>query len=153
MKKLFVSILICVATGAIAGYITAGESSGEWFKALNKPSFQPPSWLFGPVWTFLYIMMGIALWKVWNTANSRERNMAITIFFAQLLFNFIWSIIFFSWHSVGLALIDILILWVLILSTIFSFARVSKTSAWLLVPYIVWVSFATILNYTIWKMN
>jgi tryptophan-rich sensory protein len=153
MKKLVISILICVGIGAIAGFVTAGESSSDWYMNLQKPSFQPPSWLFSPVWTFLYIMMGIALWMVWKKPNSRERNIAITIFFAQLLFNFLWSIIFFNWHGVGMALIDILVLWVLILSTIFSFGKLSKTAAWLLVPYISWVTFATILNYAIWQMN
>ncbi len=153
MKKLIISIIICVGIGGIAGYLTAGESSGEWFRNLQKPSFQPPNWIFGPVWTTLYILMGISLWKVWKKPNSRERNIAITIFFAQLLFNFLWSVIFFNWHAIGMALIDILILWVLILATIFSFARHSKIAAWLLVPYISWVSFATILTYTIWQMN
>jgi len=153
MKKLVYFIVICIVTGEIAGYVTAGESSREWFRNLQKPSFQPSNWLFGPVWTFLYILMGIALWKIWSNKSSRERNIAITIFFTQLLFNFMWSILFFKWHAVGLALIDILILWVLILSTIFSFSRVSKTAAWLLVPYIAWVSFATILNYSIWRIN
>lgn len=153
MKKLVISILICIGVGAIAGYVTSGESSSDWYINLQKPSFQPPSWLFSPVWTLLYILMGVALWKVWKKPNSRERNIAITIFFAQLLFNFLWSIIFFNWHGVGMALIDILILWVLILSTIFSFGKLSKTAAWLLVPYISWVTFASILNYSIWQMN
>ncbi len=153
MKKLIISIILCVGVGAIAGYLTAGESSGEWFRNLQKPSFQPPNWIFGPVWTTLYILMGISLWKVWKKPNSRERNIAITIFFAQLLFNFLWSVLFFNWHAIGMALIDILILWILILATIFSFAKHSKVAAWLLVPYISWVSFATILTYTIWKMN
>lgn len=153
MKKLIISIVLCIGVGALAGYITSGESSGEWFINLNKPSFQPPDWLFGPVWTILYILLGFSLWKVWSKPNSRERNIAITIFFAQLLFNFLWSIMFFSWHSTGLAVIDIILLWILILATIFSFAKLSKTAAWLLVPYILWVTFATILNWTIWRMN
>lgn len=153
MKKLIISVFLCVFIGSIAGFITAGEASGAWFRNIQKPTFQPPNWLFAPVWTTLYIMMGIALWKVWQQPASTARNSAMALFFAQLFFNFWWSIIFFSWHLIDVALIDIIILWVLIVITIFRFAKQSKLAAWLLVPYISWVSFATILNYAIWKLN
>ncbi len=153
MKKLIPSLLLTLGVGALAGVITAGESSGEWYLNLAKPSYQLPSWLFSPVWTSLYILMGISFYKVWKKPLSRERNIAVTLFLVQLLLNFLWSILFFSLHSPGLALIDIVMMWIAILLTIFSFARLSKTAAWLLVPYIMWVSFATILNWDIWRMN
>lgn len=153
MRKLILSLLLTVGIGALAGYITAGESSGEWYTSLKKPSFQPPSWLFSPVWTTLYVLMGISFYLVWKQPLTRARNMAITLFLAQLLFNFMWSVLFFSWHSPGLALIDIVVLWISILLTILSFSKLSKTAAWLLVPYILWVSFATALNWEIWRMN
>ena len=153
MKKLIPSLLLTLGVGALAGVITAGESSGEWYLNLAKPSYQLPSWLFSPVWTSLYILMGISFYKVWKKPLSRERNIAVTLFLVQLLLNFLWSILFFSLHSPGLALIDIVMMWIAILLTIFSSARLSKTAAWLLVPYIMWVSFATILNWDIWRMN
>jgi translocator protein len=153
MKKMILSLLLTLGIGVLGAFVTAGESSGDWYTNLNKPWYQPPSWLFSPVWTLLYILMGIAFYYVWKKPLSRERNNAITIFLAQLLMNFLWSFIFFSLHSPGLALIDIVILWITILLTIFSFSKLSKTAAWLLVPYIVWVSFATVLNWDIWRMN
>jgi len=151
--KLILSLLLTLAVGTIAGFATAGETSGNWFITLNKPWFQPPNWLFGPVWTTLYIMMGIALFLVWKQAASKERNIAIGIFMVQLALNFLWSFIFFKWHMVDLALADIILLWMMILFTIFRFAKFSKVAAWLLVPYISWVSFATILNFAILRLN
>jgi len=153
MKKLIISLILTISVGALAGFITAGESSGEWYVNLAKPSYQPPSWLFSPVWTILYILMGISFYYVWKKPLSRERNIAITIFLFQLLLNFLWGIFFFSLHAPFLALIDIVMMWIAILLTIFSFSRLSKTAAWLLVPYILWVSFATVLNWDIWRMN
>jgi translocator protein len=153
MKKILLSIVLCVAIGSFAGFVTAGEASGDWFLHINKPSFQPPNWLFAPVWTTLYILMGIALGKVWQQPPSSKRNTAIALFLAQLFFNFWWSILFFKWHLISVALADILLLWILLLLTIVSFAKHSKLAAWLLVPYISWVSFATILNYAIWRLN
>ncbi len=151
--KLIISLLITLGTGVLAGYITAGESSGQWYTDLSKPSFQPPNWLFAPVWTVLYIMMGLSFWLIWRQPASRERNMQVSIFLFQLLLNFLWSIFFFNFHMIGIALIDIVALWVMILVTIFSFRRVSKTAAWLLVPYLLWVSFATVLNWKIYTLN
>lgn len=153
MKKLIISLILTIGVGALAGFITAGETSGAWYINLAKPSYQPPSWLFSPVWTTLYILMGISFYYVWKKPLSRERNIALTVFLAQLLLNFLWSIFFFSLHSPFLALIDIVMMWIAILLTIFSFSKLSKTAAWLLVPYIMWVSFATILTWDIWRMN
>ncbi len=151
--KLIISIILPVAVGAVSGFFTTAEIPG-WYQTINKPTWNPPSWLFGPVWTTLYVMMGIALFLVWksNTGEALKRK-AITLFAVQLILNFFWSFIFFNQQQPGWALVEIIMMWLAILLTIFAFAKVDKVAAWLLVPYISWVSFATILNYTIWKLN
>ena len=151
--KLIISILIPVAVGAISGFFTTAEIPG-WYQTINKPTWNPLSWIFGPVWTTLYLLMGIALYLVWKSeAVQSVKKMAIILFAVQLLLNFFWSFIFFNQHQIGLALAEIITMWFFILLTIFAFAPINKLAAWLLVPYISWVSFATILNYTIWKLN
>ena len=153
LLKLIISIVIPVAVGAISGLFTSSEIPG-WYQTINKPTWNPPSWLFGPVWTTLYVMMGIALFLVWKSdASQSVKKTAIILFAAQLVLNFFWSFIFFNQHQIGWAVVEIITMWVFILLTIFAFAPISKIAAWLLVPYISWVSFATILNYTIWKLN
>ena len=151
--KLIFAILICEGTGVISGLI-ANTGMNPWFGTLNKPSWNPPAYLFAPVWTMLYLLMGISLWLIWksNTPAPQKSN-AIILFALQLFLNFWWSIIFFKFHSPALALADIILMLILILFTIISFSKISKPAAWLLVPYIAWVSFATILNYTIWMLN
>jgi tryptophan-rich sensory protein len=151
--KLVISIAIPVAVGAISGFFTiSGVES--WYQTIAKPSWNPPNWIFGPVWTTLYILMGIALYLIWKSESSDIlKKTAIALFSVQLILNFFWSLIFFNQHQVGWALAEIIMMWVVILLTIFAFANVNKTAAWLLVPYIAWVSFATILNYTIWQLN
>ena len=150
--KLFLSLTITLAVGGIAGFATA-TAIDTWYIYLNKPSFNPPNSLFAPVWTILYILMGIALFLVWKLPKSNLRNRAMTIFFIQLALNFLWSFIFFNMHQVGWALIDILLLWIAIILTMFAFAPLSKTACWLLLPYLLWVSFASVLNYSIWHLN
>lgn len=151
--KLIISILIPLAIGAVSGFFTTAEIPG-WYQTINKPTWNPPSWIFGPVWTTLYVMMGIALFLIWKSDVSQTaKKTAIILFAAQLGLNFFWSFIFFNQHQPGWALVEIIVMWVSILLTIFAFAAVSKTGAWLLIPYISWVSFATILNYTIWQLN
>jgi tryptophan-rich sensory protein len=151
--KLIISIAIPVAIGATSGFFTV-TGVESWYQTINKPSWNPPNWIFGPVWTTLYILMGIALFLVWKSdANPQIKKTAIILFAAQLTLNFFWSFIFFNQHQAGWALAEIIVMWVFILLTIFAFAPISKIAAWLLVPYISWVSFATILNYTIWKLN
>lgn len=151
--KLVIAILICEATGIISGLI-ANTNMNPWFDTLNKPSWNPPAYLFAPVWTILYLLMGISLWLVWkNKSTLQQKNNAINLFAFQLFLNFWWSIIFFKFHSPLFALVDILLLLILILFTIISFSKISKLSAWLLVPYIAWVTFAAILNYSIWVLN
>ncbi|MBI1344506.1 MAG: tryptophan-rich sensory protein [Terrimonas sp.] len=151
--KLVVSILLPVAVGAISGLFTTSEIPG-WYQTIQKPSWNPPNWIFGPVWTTLYLLMGIAQYLVWKSnISAPQKNMALLFFAIQLLLNFFWSFIFFKEHQLGWAFAEIIAMWVFILLTIFAFARINNTAAWLLVPYISWVSFAAILNYSIWQLN
>ncbi|MEN9547444.1 MAG: hypothetical protein RIR12_35 [Bacteroidota bacterium] len=151
--KLIIAILIPVTVGGLSGFFTA-NNVGTWYTTIQKPSWNPPNWIFGPVWTTLYILMGIALYLVWKADSTNFfKKLAIVFFTLQLVLNFFWSFIFFQQHQMGWALVEIIALWLAILATIYSFANISKTAAWLLVPYIAWVSFATILNYTLWKIN
>jgi tryptophan-rich sensory protein len=153
IAKLVISITIPVAIGATAGFFTV-TGVDSWYQTIHKPSWNPPGWVFGPVWTTLYILMGIALFLVWKTdAGNSIKKKAIIIFAVQLMLNFFWSFIFFSQQQIGWAFMEIIVLWVMILATIFAFSKISKTAAWLLVPYISWVSFAAMLNYTIWRLN
>lgn len=151
--KFLVSLALPLVVGGVAGLFTQPEIDG-WYKTIQKPSWQPPNGLFGPVWTTLYVMMGIAFYLCWRSGAPQARKRpAMVLWSAQLLLNFVWSFIFFNQHQIGWALVDIGALWLFILLTIFAFARISKAAAWLLVPYIGWVSFAGILNFTIYRLN
>ena len=151
--KLVISIFICEFVGTAAGFFTRSEISG-WFFTLNKPSWNPPPYLFAPIWISLYFLMGCALWLVWKSEWSQpQKRNAMVLFFLQLFLNFCWSILFFKFHSPALALADILLLIVAIIATMFAFAPISRTASWLMVPYISWVVFASILNYSIWTLN
>jgi translocator protein len=150
--KLFTAVILTVGLGAVGGLVTAPEIP-LWYAGLNKPSFNPPNWLFGPVWTTLYLLMGVSCYLVWRQPVSVERNKALYLFILQFILNFCWSFIFFGMHETGWALTEMIFLWLTILATIFSFAKFSKTAAWLLVPYIAWVSFAMLLNGAIWRLN
>ncbi len=151
--RLIISIALPVAVGAVASLFTA-SSVKTWFVTLNKPSFNPPAWLFAPVWTTLYILMGIAFFIIWESkANELIKKRAMKIYLIQLFFNFTWSFVFFYAQQPGWAVVNIVLLWLLIVLTIFWFSRISKVAAWLLAPYILWVSFATALNYAIWQLN
>ena len=154
MKKtglLAVCIAIPLLTGGISGWLTAHEIKG-WYAALQKPFFNPPNYVFGPVWTALYLAMGVSLYRVVRHTSS-YRQKAVTIFGIQLVLNFLWSIIFFKLHMVGLAAADIVLMWLAILAMIITFARMDKPAAWLQVPYLLWVSFATALNFAILHLN
>jgi translocator protein len=142
-------LILCLAVGGGAGYFTA-QSVVTWFPTLNKPFFNPPSWVFAPVWTTLYIMMAISAWLVWQKQNSRS---ALILFFVQLALNFAWALLFFGMKSPILALIDIIAMWVAILATLLAFRKFSTFASWLLAPYLAWVSFATILNASIVWLN
>ena len=144
--KLVCSLLFTVGLGSLGGIFTISEIP-NWYAGLQKPSFNPPNWIFGPVWSLLYILMGISVFLIWKQPDSNIRNTAL------LLLNFCWSIIFFKLHQTGWALVEIIVMWVFILLTILWFGKFSSTASWLLVPYISWVSFATLLNAAIWKLN
>jgi translocator protein len=152
--KLIIAIVIPPAAGGLSGFFTTAEIPG-WYQTITKPSWNPPSWLFAPVWTTLYILMGIALYLVWKneTVDARIKRTALILFAVQLILNFFWSLIFFKQHQIGWAFAEIIVMWIFIVLTIFAFAKINNTAAWLLVPYICRVSFASILNYMIWKLN
>ncbi len=146
------SLMIPLAVGGISGFFTVSAIPG-WFQTIEKPSWNPPNWVFGPVWTSLYVLMGIAMLLIWTRPKSPLRQRALYLNAAQLVLNFFWSLIFFNLHAIGWALLEIGVLWVLIVSTMFAYDRVYKPAAWLLLPYIVWVTFATMLNGAIWWLN
>lgn len=150
--KLLYSLILTLGVGAISGIATASNIGG-WYATLSKPSFNPPNWLFGPVWTLLYILMGIALAIIWKKPKSPHRSNSLWLFFIQLFLNFCWSFLFFYFHNIGMALVEIGMLWILIMMTIISFSRLDKRAGWILVPYICWVSFASILNGAIYGIN
>jgi benzodiazapine receptor len=138
-----------VAVAALIGGLGVAGTAAE-YQNLNQPSWAPPSWLFGPVWTILYAMIAVAGWLVWRRTGW---NRALTVYAVQLVLNAVWTPIFFGFGQYGLALIDIVVLWLLIGATIYLFRPISRTAAWLLVPYWAWVTFATALNAAIWHAN
>jgi benzodiazapine receptor len=145
-------IVVCFAVAGISGSWTAREVAG-WYLTLNRPSIAPPNWVFAPVWSLLYLLMAIAAWQVWESGHSPARNLGIALFLVQLGLNFAWSWIFFRQHAIGVALAEIVVLWVAIAATGLAFTRVSLPAAGLMTPYLVWVSFATLLNYGFWRLN
>lgn len=151
--KFFVSIVVCELVGLISTPFTV-SSIKTWYVYLNKPTFSPPNWIFGPVWTTLYFFMGVSFYLIWlqDSKNKKIRS-AMLLFVVQLVFNFLWSIIFFGFHNPLIAFIDIILLWIMILLTIIKFHKLSKQAAYLLVPYILWVSFAALLNLSIVLLN
>jgi translocator protein len=151
--KLFISILIPLLVGFISGLFTTSGVNG-WYATANKPWFNPPNWIFAPVWTALYVLMGVALFLVWKSgADKNLKQTAFILFAVQLALNFCWSFIFFKMQQTGWAFAEILAMWLMILFTILWFGKISSTAAWLLLPYISWVSFASVLNYSIWRLN
>jgi tryptophan-rich sensory protein len=167
--KIIVGIVICQLAGVVGSIFTfpqtgsslsGGAMVGSWYSTLNLPSINPPSWLFGPVWTTLFVLMGVAVGLVWTTyakaAAGQEKNkikIGLWLFVVQLVLNVLWSVIFFGWRNPGLAFFELLVLWLAILFTKIYFYQVSRTAAYLLLPYILWVSFAGYLNFSIWRLN
>lgn len=165
-QKLIISLLLPQLAGGI-GSIFTSSSISVWYRDLAKPMLNPPSWVFGPVWTLLFLLMGYALFLVWQklpekgiskqisklTGNRSTLVFALTIFGVQLFLNTLWSLLFFGLKNPGLALIEIAILWSAILYTIILFYKIHKLAAYLLFPYLAWVSFATYLNYALWTLN
>jgi translocator protein len=151
--KLIISIAVPLMVGAVAGLFTSSGVDG-WYANANKPSFNPPNWIFAPVWTTLYILMGIAMYIVWKWEGDKQvKRTALFLYVVQLTLNFAWSFIFFKLQQPGWAFAEIIAMWVMILMTIIWFSKISRTAAWLLVPYLGWVSFASVLNYYIWQLN
>jgi translocator protein len=149
---LVVSILICFAVAGLGSLATIPEIP-NWYQTIKKPAWTPPNWLFGPVWTVLYLAMAVAAWLVWKRAGFETNSGALWLFVIQLALNLAWSFIFFKFHNPAWALVDIVLLWLAILATAVKFAGVSSAAALLLVPYLIWVTYAAALNFAIWRMN
>lgn len=150
--KLLISIALPLGVGAIAGMFTA-QAVPEWFASLNRPWFSPPNWVFGPVWTALYLLMGVSFFLIWKHGASRNRQLAIVAYFIQLLLNFAWSFIFFYFKMIGLALVEISLLWLSIVVMLLLFHRVKPAAAYLNLPYFLWVTFATFLTAGYFLLN
>lgn len=149
---LLVSIAVTFTVSAIGAAITTPEIPG-WYAALAKPPFTPPNWVFGPVWSTLYLMMAVAAWLVWRAGGWARTRGALSIYGLQLALNLLWSVLFFGLKRLDLATIEILVLDAAIIATIVAFRRYSAGAAWLLVPYLVWVGYATALTFTVWRLN
>jgi tryptophan-rich sensory protein len=148
-----VSLLIVLAIGVVASLFTTPQIPG-WYAQLQKPSFNPPNWLFAPVWTLLYLLIAIAAYLAWKRRDDTPLyNTAKWIYFLQLLFNSSWSIVFFGLHQIFMALIIIILLWLSIIANMVYFSHFSKTASWLLLPYLLWVSFAALLNFSVGILN
>jgi benzodiazapine receptor len=152
--KFAIALAVCFAAGGIGALFTTQDSISTWYTQLQKPDITPPAWVFGPVWTILYLLMAISAFLVWNSAQDYSKvRQALVWFLIQLALNAAWTLLFFGFHLVFAAFLDILLLWLVILVTIFAFASVSVTAAMLLVPYFLWVGFAAILNGSIYHLN
>jgi tryptophan-rich sensory protein len=152
--KLILCITVCLGLGFLSGYY-AGSADTEWYRTLTKPSFQPPPWLFGPVWTVLYVMIGVSVALIWDdkTASSGQRSTALMLFLFQFVLNLIWSPVFFTMHALTGALIITVNLIFMIVLTMRAFGKINKTAQYLLLPYLFWVCFATVLNGAIVYLN
>lgn len=159
ISKIIFSIGLCLSTGILGSFFTV-SSIKYWYAVLNKPFFSPPNWIFAPVWTILYILMGISFYLIWIKLGDKKYikkakfiKLSLVIFLIHLIFNASWSIVFFGMHDISLALINILIIWALIVVLMVKFYKIDKKASLLLTPYLIWVSFATVLNYSIWILN
>jgi tryptophan-rich sensory protein len=150
--KLVASLLLPLGIGGIAGMFTS-EAIPGWYASLIQPSFNPPNWVFGPVWTTLYIIMGISFFLIWKLPASKQRNQAILIFMIQLFLNFCWSFFFFYFKRIGVALVDIIALWILIAVMLVRFYKLKPVAAYINIPYLLWVTFATALNSAYYFLN
>lgn len=145
-------LAVCFGVAAL-GALATGPAVDGWYQTIAKPDWTPPSWLFGPVWTVLYGLMAVSAWLVWKQNGFRAASTALTLFFVQLALNLAWSFIFFDAHAIGWALVEIVVLLAAISATIGAFRLHSVLAAWLLVPYALWVGYATLLNAAIWTLN
>ncbi|MBU2025937.1 MAG: TspO/MBR family protein [Patescibacteria group bacterium] len=152
-KRLIISLALPQLAGLIGSIFTTPAIPG-WYASLIKPSFSPPNWLFGPVWISLYFLMGISIYLIWQRAQKNKKAQKVLwLFWIHLFFNAIWSIIFFGLQNPGLALVDLAVIWVLIIILMIKFWPINKWSTYLLIPYLLWVSFAGVLNFFIWRLN
>ena len=153
-SRVAIVVVICLAVGYLSGMVTR-TSITTWYPTLVKPSFNPPNWIFAPVWTSLYVMMGVAAGFIWNQITTQKVAVtkALQIFAIQLVLNALWSYLFFGLQNPLLALLEIIVLWLLIFETYLQFKSIDKTAGLLLIPYLAWVSFASILNASIWWLN
>ncbi len=152
-KRSIGALVILLLISFIPALIGSMFRPDAWYEGLIKPSLNPPNWIFGPVWTFLYVIMGISAWLVWLQRHNVRVQFALVLFGIQLLFNGLWTFLFFGLRNPGLAFADILILWVLIACTLVSFWQKSRTAGLFLIPYFLWVSFAAYLNFELWRLN
>lgn len=152
--KIVIMVVTCVAVGYLSGEVTR-ESVTTWYPTIEKPSFNPPNWLFAPVWGVLYVLMGVAAGLVWAKIDDQKETVkkGLTFFAVQLGLNALWSYLFFGLHNPLLALIEIALLWLMIYETFLQFNKVNKTAGYLFIPYLLWVSFAMVLNASIWWLN
>ncbi len=147
-----VFVVVCQAAGAIGSIFTAPNVK-TWFATINRPEIAPPNWVFAPVWTLLFALMGIAAWLVWKKRDQKQAQDGLALFFIQLFFNVMWSALFFGNQNIAAALSEIIVLWLAILLTILQFKKVSSPAAWLMLPYILWVTFAAYLNFLFYQLN
>ena len=151
MLGLVVFVALCLAVSGIGGAVTA-TSVGTWYQTLQKPPFNPPDWVFAPVWTTLYVLMAIAGWRVWR-ARSEAGRRALSVFAIQLGLNLAWSFLFFGFQQIGLALVEVAVLLLAILATMALFWRIDRLAGALFLPYLIWVGYATLLNASLWQLN
>lgn len=145
-------LALCLATGGVGAL--ASVNARAFYGALVQPTWAPPAWVFGPVWTTLFVLMAVSAWLVWRVAGAgRRRSIALGLFVAQLIANGLWSWLFFAWHLGGVAFADIVLLWLLIAATLVAFRRIRPAAGALLVPYLAWVTFASALNAAVWQLN
>jgi translocator protein len=142
-------LALCFSAAAFGGLFRPDN----WYAQLHKPSWNPPGWIFAPVWTLLYTIMAIAAWQVWKQGGWTARRVPLSLFLLQLVFNALWSWLFFGLHQPALAFVDILLLWTALLATTLAFGKVQRSTGLLLVPYLAWVSFAAALNFVLWRLN
>jgi tryptophan-rich sensory protein len=145
-------VALCLAISAIGGWVTA-DSVGTWYRTLQKPDFNPPDWVFAPVWSMLYLMIALAGWRVWRRRGLAGARVAMGAYAAQLALNLAWSFVFFGGQMIGIALAEIVLLLVAIGVNALLFWRIDRMAGWLLAPYAAWVAFASILNFALWRLN
>ena len=154
ISRIAIVVIICLAVGYLSGMVTRASIT-TWYPTLVKPSFNPPNWIFAPVWTSLYVMMGVAAGLIWNQITTQKAAVtkALQFFIIQLVLNALWSYLFFGLHNLMLATIEVVLLWLMIFETYSQFAKINKTASYLMLPYLAWVSFASVLTASIWGLN